>query len=196
MNDDNDLSPSDGDDCLEIGGDKGHQVETISGQLLTLYRSFRWKMIPRCTGRYTCRDHALVVSTLPPLEVLSNAGIMYEEQTSPSADEESVLLLLREYILDGISGKDRIIVVPLDDRKTVGLITYVKGEASGSNVGDFKKIGGSSNNITTSRYVHTLNAKTGFRRKLEAMGAFVADDNISYGGNPHVISCYVLALAT
>lgn len=182
--DDNGLSPSGGDDCLEIGGDKGHQVETICGQLLTLYKSYRWKMIPRCTGRYTCRDHALV-STLPPLEVLSSVGIMYEEQTSPSADE-SAPRPLREYILDGISGKDRIIVVPLDDRKTVGLITYVKGEASGSKVGDLKKIDGSSDNNSTSRYVHTFNAKTGFRRKLEAIGAFVADDNISYGGQIHM----------
>ena len=158
MNDETGLILSGVDDCLEIGGDKGHQVETIGGQLLTLYKSYRWKMIPRCTGRYTCLDHALV-STLPPLEVLSNIGIMYEEQTSPSADE-SAPRPLQEYVLDGVSGKDRIIVVPLDDRKTVGLITYVKAE--------------------TSRYVHTFNAKTGFRRKLEAMGAFVADDNI-YG---------------
>ena len=185
MNDDNGLSPPGGDDCLEIGGDKGHQVETISGQLLTLYKSYRWKMIPRCTGRYTCRDHALV-STLPPLDVLTNAGIMYEEQTSPSADEESVPLLLREYILDGISGKDRIIVVPLDDRKTMGLITYVKAETSGSKVGDLKKTDGNFDNSSTSRYVHTLNAQTGFRRKLEAMGAFVANDNISYGGQIHM----------
>ena len=178
MNDDSDLSPSGGDDCLEIRGDKGHQVETISGQLLTLYKSYRWKMIPRCTGRYTCRDHALV-STLPPLKVLSDVGIMYEGQSSPSVDE-STPRPLQEYVLDGISGKDRIIVVPLDDRKTVGLITYVKGETSGSS--DSKQKDDSSDNNSTPRYVHTLNAQTGFRRKLEAMGAFVTDDNISYGG--------------
>ena len=177
MNNDNDLSPPGGDDCLEIGGDKGHQVESISGQLLTLYKSYRWKTIPRCTGRYTCRDHALV-STLPPLEVLSNVGIMYEEQSSPSAGE-STPRPLQEHVLDGMSGKDRIIVVPLDDRKTVGLITYVKGETSGSS--DSKQKDDSSDNNSTSRYVHTLNAQTGFRRKLEAMGAFVTDDNISYG---------------
>lgn len=125
-----------------------------------------------------------MVSTLPPLKVLSDVGIIYEGQSSPSVDE-SAPRPLQEYVLDGISGKDRIIVVPLDDRKTVGLITYVKCEASGSKVGDFKKIDVSSDNNSTSRYVHTLNAQTGFRRKLEAMGAFVTDDNISYGGQIH-----------
>ena len=173
------MNMSGGDDCccLRIGGDKGHQVEIISGQLLALYKSYRWKMIPRCTGRYTCRDHALV-STLPPLEVLSKVGIMREEPTSSSADGDSVQRPLQEYILDGISGKDRIIVVPLDDRKTVGLITYVKAEAS-SAVNE--KLDNSSGTKTTSRYVHTFNATTGFRRKLEAMGALVTDDDISCG---------------
>ena len=172
------MNMSGGDDCccLQIGGDKGHQVEIISGQLLALYKSYRWKMIPRCTGRYTCRDHALV-STLPPLEVLSKVGISREEPTSSRP--------LREYVLDGISGKDRILVVPLDDRKTVGLITYVKAEASSAvndKVNDAAgKLDNSSSTKTTSRYVHTFNATTGFRRKLEAMGAMVTDDDISYG---------------
>mmetsp|Transcript_2093 Transcript_2093/g.6028 ORF Transcript_2093/g.6028 Transcript_2093/m.6028 type:complete len:203 (+) Transcript_2093:222-830(+) len=178
-------------DRLQIGGDKGHHVETISGHLLTLYNSYRWKMIPRCTGRYTCRDHALV-STLMPLQVLSKVGINYEEQTvaqtSPSVAADSVPRPLRQYILSGISGKDRIIVVPLDGDNMVGLITYVKaddssrvhvGEACGSETNNDNKVDGSSD---TTRYVHTFNAASGFRRKLEAMGASVTDDGISYGG--------------
>ena len=179
-------------DRLAIGGDKGHNVEIISGHLLTLYKSYRWKMIPRCTGRYTCRDHA-TVSTLTPLQLLSKVGINCEERTSPSAVADSAppRSLLRQYILDGISGKDQIIVVPLDCNNTVGLITYVKADIdnlSGVHVGEASAVVSEANDVSkvddccdkNIRYVHTLNAASGFRRKLEAMGASVTDDDISY----------------
>ena len=170
----------DADGSLRIGGDKGHNVEIISGHLLRIYKSYRWKMIPRCTGRYTCRDHALV-SSLPPLEVLSKVGITHEEQTLSSAGVvPGRPRPLQQYVLDGISGKDRILVVPLDENMTVGLICYVKHfKKTNANV-PTEDDGFGSN--TTPRYVHTLNAPSGFRRKLEAIGASVTDNGISFMG--------------
>ena len=57
-----------------IGGDKGHIQEEIDGNLARLYQAFRWKPLPNCTGRYTCRDHKKV-SMLTPAELLQTASI-------------------------------------------------------------------------------------------------------------------------
>jgi hypothetical protein len=56
-----------------------------------------------------------------------------------------------DFLLSGRS--DVILVVPLDEGQTTGLITYVKKQDDDS-----------------LRYVHTLNAPSGFQRKLRAMG--------------------------
>ena len=52
---------------ITIGGEKGHEVEKINATTIfaMAYQYNRWKMIPNCTDRYTCRDHKLV-SQVPP----------------------------------------------------------------------------------------------------------------------------------
>ena len=128
---------------LEIGGSKGHVVESIEGYALELWRALRWKMIPRCTGRYTCRDHRLV-SHLAPRALLSS---FLDSRTM-----DNILSLDQyDFLLPGRS--DVIIVVTLDEGQETGLITYVKKQGDDS-----------------LRYVHTLNAPSGFQRKLRAVG--------------------------
>lgn len=63
---------------------------------------------------------------------------------------------------------DKVLVMPLDDTNCTGIITYVKVPPDG-------------NNLTRDpafRYVHTLNTRSGFRRKLEAIGLTVTDSRI------------------
>jgi hypothetical protein len=133
-------------DVLVIGGCKGHASEEISGNILELFRAFRWKPIPNCTGRYTCRDHE-IVSSLTPLELLDFANI--EHPTSS----------WKQWEFEPRNGRDDSIwVVPLDEAYITGIITYQKPQTFGHN-----------------RYVHTLNTKSGFRRKLEAMGIYSLD---------------------
>ena len=133
-----------------VGGCNGHVEETIDGLILELYRHYRWKMLPNCTGRYTCRDHKLV-SKIPPLQLLDEAGINCSFLSTESAS-------WKEYGFDLPGRPDRVLVVPLDDNKTVGLITFVKN-------------GGES-------FVHTLNTPSGFRRKLEAIGIQATNEDI------------------
>jgi hypothetical protein len=136
------------DDVLIVGGWKGHVREDISGNILELFRAYRWKPIPNCTGRYTCRDHA-VVSSLTPLELLLGCANM-EHPASP----------WKQWEFRPREGRDDTIwVVPLDEEYTTGLITYQKTQSLGPN-----------------RYVHTLNTKSGFRRKLEVVGIYSLDD--------------------
>jgi hypothetical protein len=107
-------------------------------------------MLPNCTGRYTCRDHKLV-SKIPPLQLLVQAGIKHQPSSLESVS-------WKEYAFDLPGRPDRVLVVPMDDKNTVGLITFVKN-------------GGES-------FVHTLNTPSGFRRKLEAIGIQATNEDI------------------
>ncbi|KAL3912090.1 MAG: hypothetical protein SGARI_001329 [Bacillariaceae sp.] len=126
-----------GNSVKVVGGEKGHEEEEISGELLKLYQLYRWKMIPNCTGRYTCRDHD-PVSQLSPAELLKTSRL-----TPPGEDWQ-------QYEFDLPDRPDRVLVVPMDANKTVGLIAFAKNNGES--------------------YVHTLNTPSGFRRKLEAIG--------------------------
>ena len=139
-----------------IGGSKGHVEETIQGPLVQLWDALRWKMIPRCTGRYTCRDHALV-SHLTPYELLASIGVGF------LGDGNTAVPPQYAFQLEGRSGL--ILVLPLDKNEETGLITYVKkGEEDGE---------------VTTHYVHTLNSPSGFQRKLRAIGIHsLAEENL------------------
>jgi tRNA (cytosine38-C5)-methyltransferase len=138
-----------------IGGTKGHMEEEIDGPLLALYQRYRWRMIPNCTGRYTCRDHQLA-STLRPVEFLKQAGIEPQAMSASSWNE---------YTFDQLPGRpDQVLVTPMNRENTVGLITFVKRQEI---------------NILP-RYVHTLNTPSGFRRKLEGIGLEVTKENIIF----------------
>mmetsp|Transcript_25330 Transcript_25330/g.43020 ORF Transcript_25330/g.43020 Transcript_25330/m.43020 type:complete len:152 (-) Transcript_25330:913-1368(-) len=138
-------------DSISIGGSKGHVVETVTDSIfITLYNFFTWRMITNCTGRYTCKDHKQV-SHLPPVEVLRNAGI-----------DLAVIDRLKQYFVSFENErKDPIYVIPFADDGSTGLITYVKMN---------------ENDEGTARYVHTLNSKSGFRRKLDAINVVLSDD--------------------
>ena len=138
-------------DSISIGGSKGHVVETVTDSIfITLYNFFTWRMITNCTGRYTCKDHKQV-SHLPPVEVLRNAGI-----------DLAVIDRLKQYFVSFENErKDPIYVIPFEDDGLTGLITYVKTN---------------ENDEGTARYVHTLNSKSGFRRKLDAINVVLSDD--------------------
>ena len=144
-------SSSSSSSSLTIGGVKGHIVETIQGPTLRLYKAFRWKMIPKCTGRYTCRDHA-IVSHVTPNELLQKAGVVVTQQP---------LTFERE------GRTDLILVLPLDETLQTGIITYVKKEEAEDN---------GETMVLRKHYVHTLNTPSGFQRKLHAIGIH----NLSY----------------
>lgn len=138
------------DESISIGGTKGHVEETVNDSIfISLYNFFSWRMITNCTGRYTCQDHSKV-SHLPPVELLRNAGI-----------ELAVIDRLKQYfVLFEEKRKDPIYVIPFADDCSTGLITYLKmNEHDGA-----------------ARYVHTLNSKSGFRRKLHAINMVLSDD--------------------
>jgi tRNA (cytosine38-C5)-methyltransferase len=134
---------------IAVGGTKGHVKEEIHGNLLKLYQHYRWKMIPNCTGRYTCRDHNMV-SSLSPIELLERAQITPLHGAS-----------WRVFSFDLPGRRDQVLVIPMDVDKHVGLITFVKRQDDAEN-----------------SYVHTLNTPSGFRRKLEAIGIQVSSDYI------------------
>lgn len=143
----------------EIGGSKGHLKETIHGRVLDLYRAFRWKPLPNCTGRYTCRDHAKV-SHLTPLELLTAAEIQTDN--------------LYQYMVQrSPQRKDSILIVPLDDAQQTGVITYVKQPTPSSEYSDEPRIN-SIGQEDSWRFIHTLNAPSGFQRKLNAIGIDVS----------------------
>mmetsp|Transcript_29727 Transcript_29727/g.62613 ORF Transcript_29727/g.62613 Transcript_29727/m.62613 type:complete len:151 (+) Transcript_29727:302-754(+) len=136
---------------IKIGGTKGHNEEVENDPIfITIYNSFRWKMIPNCTGRYTCRDHK-AVSYLKPKMLLDASGV-----DSASVDE------LQQYYVTFDAGirKDPIYVVPFAENRLTGLITYVKRDDDGGCVS----------------YVHTLNSESGFQRKLEALKVILSDE--------------------
>ena len=166
---------------LTIGGEKGHVIETITGPLLELFQSplLQWKPIPRCTGRYTiiCRDHhSFIVSNKTPRQILLHVGIapLYEKEL--------------EFDLPG--RRDKVLVLPLDEKNCTGIITYVKKPATTTTTTTTTTTDDDDDNddcrelddeeTMTVRYVHTLNTPSGFRRKLEAMGFTVSDSNITF----------------
>ena len=135
---------------LTIGGTKGHIQEVVHDSIfIRIYNAFKWKMIPNCTGRYTCRDHD-TVSHLTPQQLLHACGI-----------DEATIESLSQYRIkfDQTSQKDHIHVIPFHCNHSTGLITYIKfsddGEVSG--------------------FVHTLNSCSGFQRKLDALGVVLTD---------------------
>ena len=142
-----------------VGGEMGHIEEKIDGNLLDLYNFYRWKMIKNCTGRYTCRDHD-VVSTFSPVELIENAGVFALDNNQKEGWNWQQFELR-------IERKDKIIVVPLDREKTVGLITFVK-----------EKFDDDGSEPKVISYVHTLNTPSGFRRKLIDMGVTVSTEQI------------------
>mmetsp|Transcript_17896 Transcript_17896/g.26479 ORF Transcript_17896/g.26479 Transcript_17896/m.26479 type:complete len:569 (-) Transcript_17896:213-1919(-) len=141
-----------------VGGSHGHITETISGPINQLYQFYGWNMIRNCTGRYTCRDHAMV-SSLTPIQMLRRAGIDNEDLSSPNG-----YFTQYEFEMNHYSRKmDPICVIPLDEAYTTGVITYVK-----------------KNNNGAVSFVHTLNTPSGFRRKLIAIGIqVVTKSNLS-----------------
>eukprot|EP00579_Thalassiosira_antarctica_P020309 CAMPEP_0201971206 /NCGR_PEP_ID=MMETSP0904-20121228/35884_1 /ASSEMBLY_ACC=CAM_ASM_000553 /TAXON_ID=420261 /ORGANISM="Thalassiosira antarctica, Strain CCMP982" /LENGTH=144 /DNA_ID=CAMNT_0048520511 /DNA_START=133 /DNA_END=564 /DNA_ORIENTATION=+ len=137
---------------IRIGGARGHIEEVEHDPIfVTIYNSFRWKMIPNCTGRYTCRDHK-AVSHLTPTKLLEAAGI----------DSSTVDKLQQYYVtFDTEIRKDPIYVIPFADDGLAGLISYVKQPRDD---GDCIS------------YVHTLNSGSGFQRKLEAINVILSDE--------------------
>lgn len=138
-------------ESISIGGSKGHIEETVTDSIfITLYNSFKWRMITNCTGRYTCRDHKKV-SAIPPITLLRNAGI-----------ESAVAEKLKLYFVTFENErKDPIYVIPFAEDGSTGLITYVKPNDEGDE--------------DAVRYVHTLNSNSGFKRKLEAINVVLSD---------------------
>jgi hypothetical protein len=139
---------------------KGHVAEEVSGVFVEMYNQYRWKMIPNCTGRYTCRDHALVC-TASPMALLQSCRIGKEGDDLSQAKFRQYEFFFSE------ERKDPIIVVPFESNNETGLITYVKIEEDKE---EFARKKDSSAIIQRFKYVHTLNAPSGFRRKLAAIG--------------------------
>ncbi|KAL7486435.1 hypothetical protein ACHAW6_012030 [Cyclotella cf. meneghiniana] len=136
---------------IRIGGSKGHIEERINDPLfIIVYKAFRWKMIPNCTGRYTCRDHN-AVSHLTPQQLLHACGV-----------HEAIIDSLVEYYVQFDEGKrkDPILVLPFASDHSTGLISYRKSS-------DSEAFG----------YVHTLNSCSGFQRKLSALGVVLSDQH-------------------
>lgn len=139
---------------LGIGGSKGHIEEMVTDPIfISIYTAFRWKLIPNCTGRYTCRDHT-AVSHLAPKMLLGAAGI-----------DTSTIAELKQYYIAFDHGERRnpIYVVPFADDGSTGLISYVKlQDDEGS---DRRR-----------SYVHTLNSMSGFQRKLSAISVVLSNE--------------------
>mmetsp|Transcript_15765 Transcript_15765/g.34127 ORF Transcript_15765/g.34127 Transcript_15765/m.34127 type:complete len:152 (-) Transcript_15765:1232-1687(-) len=142
---------------ISIGGTKGHIEEVVKDPIfITTYNSFRWKMIPNCTGRYTCRDHK-AVSHLTPTKFLEAVGI-----------DSSTIAELQQYyvVFDKEKRKDPIFVVAFADDGLTGIISYVKHQ---------------DNDEESISYVHTLNTASGFQRKLEAIHVILLDEYLVDG---------------
>ena len=145
----NHVTEMESENGLKIGGTKGHIEETVYDPVfITIYNAFRWKMIPNCTGRYTCRDHK-AVSHLAPRELLQACGI-----------DQSAIESFIEYkiVFEQSRRKDPIHVIPFAVDRTTGLISYVKSSEEG---------------IVT--FVHTMNSCSGFQRKHDALNVVLTD---------------------
>ena len=186
--------------AIRIGGSKGHVLETIDAQsdplFVQLYKSFRWKMIPNCTGRYTCRDHKLV-SHLTPMQVIHQCTCICTTHAAgddgDDGDDDELYISavtcsspacgggsLKEYSFEFPNKEQRqdaIIVIPFDDEnKQTGLISYIK-EQQHKQMSSTISSSRSTSIISRSHhhFVHTLNAPSGFQRKLEAIGITLDD---------------------
>lgn len=185
--------------CQAIGGEKGHIVECVSGWLLLLFSTYRWKPIPHCTGRYTCREHRL--SKLTPYDLLEECNRIHQlDSTAHSASvehsahhnttsvenvstsESTAPDCRQQWEFRGGNGKDEIIVTSMDSSASVGLITYVKkrADALALHLGaPGIRTAESAANVTHATYIHTLNSRSGFRRKLDALGYVFIGGTIS-----------------
>jgi tRNA (cytosine38-C5)-methyltransferase len=143
-------------ESLSVGGTKGHVSEEIQGNLLQLYQNYRWKMIPNCTGRHTCRDHDKV-SSVPPLELLRRIGIEKKCKGSTTKTTNGDYEL-KEYHFELPERADKVCVIPLDTDNETGIITFIKEERTA--------------------FIHTLNTPSGFRRKLARIGITVSTDDV------------------
>lgn len=205
-----------------IGGVKGHVTEVIDGHLLTFYQQYRWKMIPNCTGRYTCRDTH--ISRLSPVQLIQTvfsgsdtddsccmipSAFVGNDDDLTSASKTTTFTTaprmidnennckgdawkLYQFIIP--SRVDAIIVIPFDNINETGLITYVK-DVKLEKQQNVEQTASRATTETTSsltssdvRYVHTLNTKSGFRRKLQAVGIYVDDGTIRLVPNQPTIN--------
>lgn len=157
---------------MTVGGAKGHVVEVIhddnAALLIHMFRTYRWKPIPNCTGRYTCRDHHLVTSKRPKELLL---------HLQQDVDGASGSVLNFEGVEFDIPGRnDKIIVLSLDNDHRTGIITYVKKKIEREK-GDNSDNNNDNNEMVRYHYVHTLNTPSGFRRKLNAIGIHVTAES-------------------
>mmetsp|Transcript_7162 Transcript_7162/g.13603 ORF Transcript_7162/g.13603 Transcript_7162/m.13603 type:complete len:141 (+) Transcript_7162:122-544(+) len=137
---------------LRIGGENGHVKESVDEPVfIAVYNTFRWKMIKNFTGRFTCRDHG-IVSQMTPLQLIINSLVVNDAKTNS---------LKQYYYTFEDQSKNPMIVIPFTEEHQTGLITYVKESVVEDNC----------------QYVHTLNAPSGFQRKLEAMKVYLCDEN-------------------
>jgi hypothetical protein len=170
---------------IKIGGSQGHIEETISGDLLILWLApfCNWKPIRNCTGRYSCREkgrsqirrqqdqqeitEGIVPSMLSPLELMDHAMMVQANDSKNQQHDRLHQLTVQEF--DPAPGRcDRILVLPLDSQQKTGIITYVK--QIDAIVDETNSQQRSSQPSRYCRYVHTLNAPSGFQRKLHAVG--------------------------
>ena len=77
-------------------------------------------------------------------------------------DEDAPVEGWKSYEFELAGRPDRVLVLPLDKTNETGIITYVKEEEG--------ELG--------TRYIHTLNTPSGFRRKLAAVGIYVDSESI------------------
>ena len=167
---------------LQIGGTHGHVEETITGNLLVLWQApfCNWKPIRNCTGRYSCKESRFkptcenssqpkdqqtpktndrIPSELSPTELMHLALATAVAETPPACKENDILQWKVQNFGPAPGRKDHIQVLPLDPEMATGIITYVKRQEQQPEL---------------VRYVHTLNAPSGFQRKLEAVGIKLA----------------------
>jgi hypothetical protein len=164
------------DSSIQVGGTLGHVQETMDGLLLVLFRApfCDWRPIRNCTGRYTCRrrdaltDHHPHPSQMDPMALINHAIADSENMTDCGfgwfffGNNNNNNNKVQEF--DPAPGRnDRILVLPLDPLQQTGIITYVKQKKGPQSVAS------KSSNFEYT-YVHTLNTKSGFQRKLQAVG--------------------------
>ncbi|CAB9502454.1 expressed unknown protein [Seminavis robusta] len=174
-----------------IGGSHGHVEEAIDGHLLVLWSASlcNWKPLRNCTGRYSCREKRT-------REELSTRGnVLFPSQMDPimlmqyalscansDSKEKNLATEWQLQVFAPAPGRtDRILVLPLDAQQQTGIITYVKQQKQPQQqtIDEptiSKDVEREMTSETTAvehdgcRYVHTLNAPSGFQRKLKAVG--------------------------
>lgn len=164
---------------IQIGGTHGHVEETITGNLLVLWQApfCNWKPIRNCTGRYSCKEprskpecknssqpkdrqtNDPIPSELSPSELVRLALTTAASESPPGSKESGFLKWNVQEFGPAPGRNDCIHVLPLDPEMATGIITYLKQHEQ---------------QTQPVRYVHTLNAPSGFQRKLEAVGIKLA----------------------